>query len=109
MGIPRKGTRLIAVDGHRYRWAVAPNDEPGFGVVVELADPPGQRLLTWLDHGNIVTPRVVRRIILHGLQHGWDPHRRGPQTTLRLQGFISDIVHLHSVRPQLITTDQERP
>ncbi|NNC17559.1 hypothetical protein HJC22_17730 [Corallococcus exiguus] len=46
MTLRRKGTRSIVVDGTNYRWTVAPNDEPGLGIVVERESGGGQRMLT---------------------------------------------------------------
>lgn len=47
MALAQKGTRIIVVDGVRYRWTIDANDEAGLGIVVELAESPGQRCVTW--------------------------------------------------------------
>ena len=66
MTLRRKGKRTILVDGVAYRWTVAPNDEPGLGIVVECAEAPAQRLVSWVDHGTIISPRLVRAAIVDG-------------------------------------------
>jgi len=85
MGLAKKGTRLMTVEGARYRWAVAPNDEPGLGIVVEAADSPGQRMVTWVEHGTAISPWLVREAILHALSEGWSPRARGPERVFRLE------------------------
>lgn len=40
MALARRGTRIIVIDGTEYRWTVAPNDEPGVAIVVQLATGP---------------------------------------------------------------------
>jgi hypothetical protein len=85
MGLAKKGTRLITVEGVRYRWVVAPNDEPGLGVVVEAADSPGQRMVTWVEHGTTISPWLVREVIAHALAQGWSPRARGPERVFRLE------------------------
>jgi hypothetical protein len=84
MVLAKKGTRLMTVEGARYRWVVAPNDEPGLGIVVEAADSSGQRMVTWIDHGTTISPWLVREAILQALAHGWQPQVRGPERVFRL-------------------------
>jgi hypothetical protein len=84
MGLARKGTRLLTVEDGRYRWIVAPEDEPGLGIVVEAADAAGQRMVTWVEHDTIISPWLVREAILHALSHGWRPRERGPELVFRL-------------------------
>jgi len=83
MALAKKGTRLMTVEGARYRWVVAPNDEPGLGIVVEAEDSPGQRMVTWVDHGTTISPWLVREAILHALAQGWQPRARGPERVFR--------------------------
>jgi hypothetical protein len=85
MGLAKKGTRLLMVEGVQYRWVVAPADEPGLGIVVEDADSPGQRMVAWVEHGQTISPWVVRQAILHALSRGWRPQSRGPDLTFRLE------------------------
>ncbi|HEX5746848.1 MAG TPA: hypothetical protein VFZ09_11445 [Archangium sp.] len=85
MGLAKKGTRLMTVEGARFRWVVAPGDEPGLGIVVEAADSPGQRMVTWVDHGTTISPWLVREAILHALAQGWSPRARGPERVFRLE------------------------
>lgn len=85
MGLAKKGTRLITVERERYRWVVAPNDEPGMAIVVEAADVPGQRMVTWVEHGTTISPWLVREAILHALSQGWQPQVRAPERVFRLE------------------------
>ena len=84
MAIAKKGTRRIVVEGESFRWVVSPDDEPGLGIVVERDAGHGQRLVAWVEHDNIVSPALVRRVILYALSWGWAPTERKEQLTLRL-------------------------
>ncbi|GAA0426676.1 hypothetical protein Aca07nite_36770 [Actinoplanes capillaceus] len=92
MAIPRKGSRLITVDGTVYRWAVRAKPTYCQGLnwgpltfAVEHADAPGQvltvdtrspRLDNWLNlPGTPVTPRTVEHSIRTALATGWKPDR----------------------------------
>lgn len=77
MALARKGTRKIVVSGTTFRWAVAPNDESGIGVVVELYEHPASRAVVWFAHGTTLTPSVVANEIRAALSNGWNPSRRG--------------------------------
>lgn len=88
MTIPKKGTRKITVDGVVYRWIVSPDDEPGLGIVVECAEFPGEKLITWVEHGNVISPWLVRKTILHALSKGWQPKKPGQGIGFRLEGII---------------------
>lgn len=83
MTLARKGTRSIVVDGTTYRWTVAPDDEPGLAIVVERAEAPAQRLVSWVRHGTIISPRLVRAAILDGLGAGWVPSATGKDVVRR--------------------------
>jgi hypothetical protein len=92
MGLPKKGTRRIRVEGHDYRWAVSP-DSGYMVLVIEQANDPGQRLEAVFRYGDVstdpsghvhgtgqrrrITPAVVRQAILAGLRGGWKPAERG--------------------------------
>lgn len=85
MTLARKGTRIIVVDGERFRWVVAPDDEPGLAIVVERADGHGQRMVTWAEHGTVIAPGLVARAVREALELGWTPHERGSQVTFRIE------------------------
>lgn len=87
MALARKGTRQILVDSVNYRWTVAPNDEPGVGIVAELAALPSSRLVSWVDHGVVIGPGLVRRAILDAIAAGWRPGEPGPDFIRRLPGL----------------------
>ncbi|WP_055588045.1 hypothetical protein [Peterkaempfera griseoplana] len=84
MALARKGTRIAVVDGHRYRWVVAPDDEPGLAIVVEDADDGGRRMVTWVEHGTVITPALVAVAVRRARRLGWAPRQRGPQFVTRL-------------------------
>jgi hypothetical protein len=84
MTLARKGTRLITVNKVRYRWVVAPDDEPGRRIVIERAEAPGQRMVTWVDHGAVITPHLVAGVIQQALDQGWTPERRATQIVFRI-------------------------
>jgi hypothetical protein len=88
MALAKKGTRLIKIDGVEYRWIVQPDDEPGLGIVVELSENPGQRMMTWIDRGNIISPRLVRKAILYALKQGWHPEEKGTIIVFRFEGIF---------------------
>ncbi|AFY94269.1 hypothetical protein [Chamaesiphon minutus] len=90
MAIAKKGTRLITVDDIEYRWIVQPDDEPGLGIVVECAENPGQRMITWVEHGNIISPWLVRKAILHALDRGWKPKQRGQELNFGFEGILQN-------------------
>lgn len=94
MSIPKKGSRLIAVDGVIYRWrirrkptycqanswapltfAVEPADEPGSVLLVSL---PCSRPDAWLgERAMAIRPALVSATIRRALKCGWDPHQIG--------------------------------
>src|SRR4051812_24303387 len=82
MAIAKKGSRKIVVEGEIYRWVVSPDDEPGLGIVVEKDKINGQRLAVWVEHGNTITPALVKKVILYALTEGWSPSERKRQMTL---------------------------
>jgi hypothetical protein len=84
MSLAKKGTRVVDVDGRRYRWRVHTAGDPNFAIVVELAEHAAQRMVTWVHPpAYVITPDVVRGAIRHALAHGWAPDRRGPELTFR--------------------------
>lgn len=86
--MPRKGGRAIVVDGRTYRWSVhVDRDHWGPRVAIEQEGTGGQVLTSgfFFTHNgashrpalDIITPGVVRRLILAGLAQGWKPEQRG--------------------------------
>ena len=95
MGLARKGSRTIRVEGVAYRWVVSPDD--GYmRIVVELRDGPGQRLSVQIGYGlepsagagRRITPALVRHVILAAPSRGWTPHENGTELTLRFAGGV---------------------
>jgi hypothetical protein len=100
VGIKRKASRSIEVDGETYRWAVSDSQQATTGkisVIVEAVSEPAQRLVVrvpcrnfWLDFEDLaggrisplpdayrpVTPATLRQIITAALAAGWQPQSR---------------------------------
>jgi hypothetical protein len=55
-------------------------------IVVECAENPGQRMITCIDYGNIISPWLVRKAILYAIDQGWNPKQRGQQIVFRFEG-----------------------
>jgi hypothetical protein len=84
MSLAKKGSRVVDVDGRGYRWRVLTAHDPNFAIVVQLAEAPGQRMVTWVHPpAALITPELVRRAIRDALANGWTPDRRGPELTFR--------------------------
>lgn len=84
MGLAKKGSSRITVDGADYRWVVSGND--GFlDLLVEHAEGHGQRLGIQFGYEfGDMTPGSVRRMIKSALEAGWTPTKRGKQMEFRL-------------------------
>jgi hypothetical protein len=79
MAIPRKGSRVLDVDGRQFRYLVK---NPGFGeltVTVQEDIRPSGRVMQfgWPD-GHPVVPSDVEYVVRASLAHGWDPTKSGP-------------------------------
>jgi hypothetical protein len=93
VGLAKRGTRRIVVDGVTYRWVVSPDD--GYIVLVaELSDASGQRLEAFFSYHDVyepqgegvlrivgqrrtIRPSVVRAVIQTALGRGWRPSQQG--------------------------------
>lgn len=89
MSLAKKGTRRITVNDVQYRWTVSPNDEPGIAIVIEHSNSPAQRVVAWVDHGHVISPGMVRNVIIRVLGHGWQPEKKGPEMVFRLSRFTA--------------------
>lgn len=99
MAIRKKGSRLIEVDGQRYRWRIRPRptyDQECFAceltVSVEAAEEAGAVLVALLDGVRpdaafgrtvVVTPSSVALLIREALAAGWRPMTPGDQFLFR--------------------------
>lgn len=104
MGIPRKKSRNIEVDGRHFRWMLSsyriqerwddemPAWHTGTATVQEEAEKPEhvvQVELRWL-RGSSVTPEIMREVIRRTLNAGWDPEsRKAPE--LKLEVNVEEI------------------
>ena len=88
------------VDGESYRWVVSPDS--GYAVlVIEHLKSPGQRVAVTIpppefkdttddkteytpEGYRVVTPALVRNVILDALAMGWSPQSSGKEIHLRL-------------------------
>jgi uncharacterized protein (TIGR02996 family) len=109
----RKGPipRRIVIDGETYMWTATGNDG-GVTLVVgldlgerpkrpkrrdgkrvhkhERPVPVRSRMWTVLDHANIVSPSLVRRMIQLAIAEGWQPTGFGPARGFRRRGVFPD-------------------
>lgn len=93
MGLPKKGTRIITVNETTYRWVVSPSDGYLY-LIIEHNDFSGQRLNAGFKFHNtyvydkdneyqkwaqrcLITPSLVKSVILLALDKGWKPQARG--------------------------------
>ncbi|MEU1878564.1 hypothetical protein ABZ470_14730 [Streptosporangium sp. NPDC020072] len=101
MTMPRKGSRLIGVDGTAFRWRIRhkPTYHQGNGwspltVTVERAAEPGCVLVVslpcarpdnWLGERTIaVRPALVAGCVRRAIEQGWNPGRPGSAFTLTI-------------------------
>ncbi len=80
MGIAKKGTRRICVDGVSYRW-VARELSPGLRIVVQAADRLGAVLVLRTGQNIAAThvhPSEVASAIQIARAAGWEPQQSGP-------------------------------
>ncbi len=84
MGLAKKGSRTIAVNGSTYRWVVSA-DSGFMTIVVELDLGQGQRMEASVSYRDDdatgqrarITPKVVQRAIDLALAEGWSPQQSG--------------------------------
>jgi hypothetical protein len=102
MAIPKKGARIITVDGVQYRWRIP--RKPTYSqalaqypltFAVELAAQPGAKLVVtmpqirpdaWLNDTTpeAVLPSHVEQIIRQAIDLGWQPHRPGKPFPIKI-------------------------
>ncbi|MEU7900297.1 hypothetical protein AB0B45_46625 [Nonomuraea sp. NPDC049152] len=101
MAIPKKGSRIITVDGVAYRWRVRHkptycegNSWGPLTFAVELADGPARVLLVslpcsrpdaWFGERTMsIRPALVTATIRRALERGWNPCQAGNAVDLSL-------------------------
>ena len=102
MGISKRKSRKITVEGHDYRWS--PSQDSGYMVlVVQDYSGEGKKLEIIvsddkniviengsysIEHGDsnklIITPKLVAALIRDAIKLGWDPGLSGPPAELSL-------------------------
>ncbi|MER5645778.1 hypothetical protein [Streptosporangium sp. NPDC002524] len=113
MAIPKKGSRLITVNGIAYRWRIRhkptysqANSWGSLTYAVELAEEQGRVLLVelpcsrpdaWFGERTMtVRPTLVAATIRRALDRGWDPSQAGSAFTLNLtEDELSDVMNGH--------------
>ncbi len=92
MALPKKKSRIITIDGIKYRWLVGPND--GYNVFVAQKEGVDGRIIEvyfktdisalWVEFPNVdhlnlkvINPKDSETIIRQALQLGWDPEEKG--------------------------------
>lgn len=84
MGIPKKGSKSVDVDGRKFRYLVKEvhiqehNDQLELSVTAqEDVERPGRVLQFRLGYMFPVSPNWVGLVIRRALKDGWDPASRG--------------------------------
>jgi hypothetical protein len=83
MALNRKHSRLIVVDGERYRWQVSTRPCPcrrcwgdDYQLTIQRADGSGQ-VISVTGSDVAATPRLVAEVIRAAQARGWTPQRSG--------------------------------
>ena len=93
MGMPKRKSRLIVVDGRSYRWRLTgfgkpwddewmyapPRSRSGTVLLQADEDRPGRvcQFSVFGKEGDSVTPSVMEKLVRRVLAAGWDPDARG--------------------------------
>lgn len=84
MGMPRKRSRKLSVDGKNYIYMVKEthipehHDQKELSITVQAdVDRPGRVMQFRAGYGTEIGPTVVMQQIERALQSGWDPTERG--------------------------------
>jgi hypothetical protein len=80
MSLPKKGTRLITVDGVQYRW-LAREEYPTLRILVQSVEMSGALLSVTVIDGwpfRGVLPSHAANVIQKAIRQGWKPLEAGP-------------------------------
>lgn len=84
MGIPKKKSRVVNVDGRSYRFIVKETHIPDHKDQKELSitvqedvKKPGRVFQFRAGYAVIITPRLVQAMIVKAIEAGWKPGVRG--------------------------------
>lgn len=90
MGIPKKGSRKIDINGRPFRFLVKETtidghrDQKELSVVVqEDVDKPGNVLRLRAPYGHPVTPEFILEVVQEAFTQGWIPEQRGSAFDLK--------------------------
>ena len=109
MARSKKGKRSIIVDTQKYSWSTTGSDAGITLVITEYQDSLSTVIASFCYHpiiikrdpktgsvttkqSFIITPAIVREVILYALKNGWKPKQRAPQMTL---GYLDDKINLN--------------
>jgi hypothetical protein len=92
VGIPRKGSRSLDVDGRKFRFLVKETHVPDHKdqkelaiTVQEDADKPGRVCQLRLPYGFPVSPEWMRETVRMAMKDGWNPSDRGGPFTFAVE------------------------
>lgn len=84
MGIPKKGSRTVEVEGRNYRYILKethvlnkPKELTVTLTVQEDVERPGRVFQAVFAYGEEVSPKMVREVVQSARQAGWDPAAKG--------------------------------
>ncbi len=124
MAMPQKGSRVLNIDGQRYRWAVSVRDNT-LNLVVEAADNAGPRLLAYFECRDLyvrkadgswqfvsqrqsIRPSHLRRIVKAAIDQGWKPQQKGAGPyTLPNAPMVAQTIDARPIDSRRIDADAE--
>jgi hypothetical protein len=90
MGIPKKGSRALDVDGKKFRYIAKTTHPPDHKdqeelliTVQEDTESPGNVMQARLGPFEDAGPRVVADLVREALKQGWKPDKRGAAFQLK--------------------------
>jgi hypothetical protein len=105
MGLSKKGSRKISVDGINYLWIASGNDG-WIDLIIGSSLGQGQKLFAQFNYnlfedpvslrlkqGLSITPNIVRQVINYGLQFGWTPEEKVPDLNI---GYLDNKIDINS-------------
>ena len=94
MALPKKRYRKISVNDKQYYWIASGNDGH-IDLIIVSGETSFQKLFAQFDYKSdfisktvrqfVITPKIVRQVIIYGLKNGWVPEQKGTDLNL---GFI---------------------
>lgn len=85
MTFPRRGTRVLVVEGRRFLWHMSPKDID-YGALATIGVENGRGILHYWPADDFPSPREAAEIVRFALSHGWSPDDPGPPLWLDRDG-----------------------